>query len=88
MQELRDYYQARVTITGPNRCPKKNSETSGAAPNSMHLYGRACDFMVEGVRPAEIYAYLVMKYPNKFGIGLYHNRVHLDTRKEPARWQG
>ena len=87
MQELRDYYGKPVTITGPNRCKAQNDRTAGAMPGSQHLYGRACDFVVAGVRPDEVQAYLTMKYGNKFGIGRYSDRTHFDSRSgPPARW--
>jgi hypothetical protein len=31
--------------------------------------------------------YLISRYPDSLGIGLYHNRVHVDTRTgKSARW--
>lgn len=77
-------------ITGPNRCPAHNSAEGGAA-NSQHQYGRAADFKLKCagvyISPDEVYNYLNQAYPDKYGIGIYSNRVHLDTRSNgPARW--
>jgi len=79
-----------LIITGPNRCHKHNSY-EGGADKSQHLYARAADFKIkingEYYSPQLIYAYLDKKYPDKYGIGLYHNRIHLDTRTgTKARW--
>lgn len=88
LQELRDYYNQEVDITpkGGCRCPRLNN-LAGGAENSLHLYGRAADFSVAGVRPQEVQAYLTLKYPGRFGLGRYSTFTHLDTRTTgPARW--
>jgi hypothetical protein len=62
---------------------------------SKHMDCRASDFKMyfvtplgqkKQISPVQIDTYLDSKYPNKFGIGLYSNRNHLDTRKKKARW--
>ena len=85
-------YKPVLIITGPNRCPVHNIN-EGGADDSQHLYARAADFKIkingEYYDPKQIYAYLDNKYPDKYGIGLYHNRIHLDTRTGfKARWEG
>lgn len=84
---LRDYYKRRVTITGPNRCFTHNLTTPGAARNSPHTEAKAADITVDGVSPRAVYHYLDKKFPNKYGLGLYPDRVHLDIRPTRARWQ-
>ena len=86
-KDIRDHYGKRVTITGPNRCHKQNSQTPGASDHSAHQVGKAADFKVEGVTPVHVYAHLDAKYQNKYGLGLYHNRVHVDVRPKRARWK-
>jgi uncharacterized protein YcbK (DUF882 family) len=96
LQEVCDHFAAvyhtrvELKITGPNRCKLRNSAVGGA-PNSQHLYGRAADFKIfhgdEQVTPREIYDYLDKAYPKRLGVGLYDNRVHLDTREDKARWK-
>lgn len=63
------------------------------AANSQHIYGRAADFKLyrvtdrQQVNPTLIYDYLNDKYPNSLGLGLYRNRVHVDTKTgESRRW--
>ena len=38
------------------------------------------------IPPQELFDYYAGKYPNSHGIGIYSNRVHLDTRPYKARW--
>jgi uncharacterized protein YcbK (DUF882 family) len=63
------------------------------ACNSQHIHGRAADFKLFGVSdrkqidPDIVYNYLLSSYPDSLGLGLYSNRVHVDTRTgAKARW--
>lgn len=97
LQDLVEHFKTKygqrvsVEITGPNRCPPHNKAENGA-PGSKHQFCIAADFKVKlvdtnhKINPREVYDYLDIKYTGKFGIGLYHNRVHLDIRPERARW--
>jgi uncharacterized protein YcbK (DUF882 family) len=89
MQDLRDYYNRRIIITGGNRCAAYNAITPGAARDSRHRDGKANDFVVDGVSCIEVFNYLSEKYPTKYGIGLYSSppRIHLDVRPDRARWR-
>lgn len=82
----------RVDITGPNRCKAHNAAVGGA-DNSQHIYARAADYKLFNrsngaqIHPDRVADYLEKKYPDKFGIGRYNNRTHIDTRTDgPARW--
>ncbi len=86
-EDVRDYYNKKVTILSGCRCFMYNMHTLGAARGSQHVEGKASDFTVEGVAPLAVYTHLNKKYPGKYGIGLYHNRVHFDSREEEARWK-
>ena len=83
------YGDCKVIITGPNRCPTHN-KANGGAPNSQHLYGKAADHKLyvngDQIDPREVYDYYDKTYPRSHGVGLYHNRVHVDVRKTKARW--
>ena len=102
IQDAADHFKAqnhatavKVTITGGNRCPKDNAATDGAATSSKHLLCIAADHRIAvqigtawmTIPPEDLYNYYDRKYPNSHGIGLYSNRVHLDTRKVKARWK-
>jgi uncharacterized protein YcbK (DUF882 family) len=84
--DLRDYYERKVTIKGPNRCYAHNAVTPGASRDSYHTKAKAADVAVEGVSARAVYTYLDKKFPNKYGLGLYFGRVHVDVRPERARW--
>lgn len=101
IQDAADHFKAKykasavsVQITGPNRCPRHNGETEGAAANSPHVDCIAADHKIRvvvgglpvSVPPKELYTYYDTKYFDRYGVGLYANRVHLDTRGEKARW--
>lgn len=77
-----------LDITSACRCESYNASlVPRGAPNSQHLLGRAIDFSIRGVPAADVHAYLLSKYPDKWGIGGYNNFNHLDTRGGPAaRW--
>lgn len=86
LQDVADYFETSVIISGGNRCFEKNCVTPGAAKDSLHMDGKAADIKIKGVSPSESYNYLNEKYHSKFGIGLYYNRVHIDVRATRARW--
>jgi uncharacterized protein YcbK (DUF882 family) len=67
-----------IIILSGYRCQRRNREVGGT-PNSQHLYGRAADIRVEGMRGLEA---LRCGFG---GIGLYPNFVHVDVRREPFR---
>ena len=90
----RIYGNAYVYITSGLRCIQHNATIPGAASNSKHMYGIACDFKVfvmfpEGrgqVDSDEVCELLCRWYTDKYGIGKYKGRTHLDVRPEKARW--
>lgn len=90
------YYDAKkvsIEISGPNRCAKHNAD-EGGAPNSTHVDYIAADIKIKvlladkwyPVPPETMYEYFDKTYPNSYGVGLYDNRIHVDTRSERARW--
>lgn len=64
------------------------------AMDSQHVYCVAADHKIKvltgmywmTVEPEDIYNYYDKKYFDRFGVGLYSNRVHVDTRSKKARW--
>lgn len=83
-----------IGITSGYRPPVVNDATPGASRNSYHTKGMAADYHLyyfngagEKVRikAKHLYTYLDRKYPVKFGLSLYVNRVHLDSR--PTKWR-
>ena len=85
LEDLHDWAGAAVHINSGCRCAYYNQQISGAV-NSKHKIGRASDVYVDGKTPAEVYAYLDKKYPQKYGLGKYKTFTHIDTRNGRARW--
>lgn len=94
LQKIREHFGEPLTITSAYRTPAHN-KTSGGAAYSQHLYGRAADFKVSGVRPDTVAAYAEQLLPDRGGIGVYPPKagratgwVHIDTRASKSRWRG
>jgi len=51
---------------------------------STHMECIAVD--IPSKDPKGLYDLLDSLFPNMFGIGLYHNRVHFDLRRSKVRW--
>lgn len=85
-----------IDITGGNRCRPHNASINGSATNSHHIDCIAADHKIFykltstgnkiQVDPKVVYDYYDKKYFDKYGVGLYSNRVHIDVRKTKARW--
>jgi len=48
----------------------------------------ACDIVVQDVSPADVQQYVLEKYEDSKGIGLYGTFTHIDVRENKARWNG
>lgn len=84
-------HRVSVTITSGNRCEKHNAD-EGGAKDSQHLLAKAADvklFYLGGAQiPSdEVYAYLDKKYHDRYGVGRYRNRTHIDVRRNVSRWE-
>ena len=86
LEALRVHFNCACNIHAGHRCERQNEHVGGAAA-SLHLIGRAADFSLEFVPNVDVVAWLILTYPNRFGIGLYNFHVHLDTRGAPAYWE-
>lgn len=74
-----------ITITSGCRCMAHN-EAVGGAKSSVHMTGKAVDFVVEGVRPDTVADCLEDLFPDCYGIGRYPCWTHFDVRPGKARW--
>lgn len=91
--EIREHYDAPITIKSGYRCPTHNKAVGGAS-KSRHTHGDAVDFVVKGVATKEVFKHVLQTYNNKpYGIALsinkndeYRGFIHLDTRGYKARW--
>jgi len=88
VQDVRDHFDKKVTISSGYRSPNQNKK-SGGANASYHMRGQAADIVVESVEPAEVAKYLESKGVK--GIGLYvyprGHFVHCDTRTSKYYWK-
>ena len=88
LEAVREHFGAAVRITSACRCADHNARVGGS-PRSQHVRGRAADIQVEGVAPAEVYAYVDRTWAGRYGVGLYKVFTHIDTRTgTAARWNG
>jgi len=89
LQVLRDILEKPIRITNAYRCESHNKKVGGVS-NSQHLYGKAADIQIKGIKPKHI-ANLIDEliyggHMLQGGLGVYNNFVHYDIRKTKARW--
>jgi uncharacterized protein YcbK (DUF882 family) len=85
LEAVRERFDSSVIITSGNRCLYHN-EREGGSSNSLHLTGRAADFVVVNVDPEDVADFLEPIAP---GLGRYSNWTHVDSRSGgKARWSG
>lgn len=89
LQKIRDHFGNPVNINSGFRTASYNKRKDvGGATYSQHLYGTAADIRISGVSPKNIAAYAETLLPNKGGIGIYKDFVHVDVRDVKSRWNG
>jgi len=86
LQKIRNHFGKPVTITSAYRTPTHNKKVGGTM-YSQHLYGRACDIKVQGIKPADVAKYAETLL-DEGGIGIYNTFTHIDVRSTKSRWQG
>lgn len=87
LQKIRYHFGKPVNINSGFRTASYNKKVGGAT-YSQHLYGTAADIRISGVSPKNIAAYAETLLPNKGGIGIYRDFVHIDVRDVKSRWNG
>lgn len=90
LEQIREHFNAPITITSPYRCSVHNRRVGGAV-GSRHERGDACDIVVKGVAPRTVAQYA--ESIGVLGIGLYETAadghfVHVDTRDYKSFWYG
>lgn len=79
LQEIRNHFNAPLTINSAYRTASYNKKIEGA-PKSWHLTGQAFDISVKGRTPLEVAQFA--QSIEIAGIILYNTFVHVDSRKE------
>ena len=69
----------------------KAREAQGKEPLNVPWDGKhpdniAADFIIREVSASDVQKYLLEKYPDKYGIGIYPDRTHIDIRSTKSRW--
>ena len=92
LQILRDYVDTPITINSAYRCPKHN-EAIGGSVNSQHKLGKACDIVVHGFTPDEVFDIVQNLRRNPMlkgvifqGLGRYNSFLHVDIRNNYSVW--
>lgn len=76
----------QIKITSGCRCIHHNREVKGSI-NSYHMSGKAADIVVDGIDADDVADCLEDLYPDRYGIGRYQGRTHIDVRSTTrARW--
>lgn len=86
LEQVRREFGWPVIINSGCRCEKCNAAVGGSA-RSKHMKGKAADIRVNGVEADTVADYLEATYPDKYGIGRYNGRTHIDVDGGlPRRW--
>ena len=86
LEDVREHFNSPVHINSGCRCESWNKKIGGE-DGSQHTKARAADIVVVGIKETIVADYLESKYPDKYGIGRYSGRTHIDTRSGgKARW--
>lgn len=89
LQILRDYLKEPIHINSAYRTPAYNARIGGAK-NSQHLTASAADITVKSKTPRQLKAIVEKLIEQKKlsigGIGLYPGFLHIDVRRNRARW--
>ena len=88
LQMIRNHFGKPVNINSGFRTQRYNDSLPNSGKYSQHLYGKAVDIRVTGVKPKKVAEYVETLIPNTGGIGIYSNFVHIDVREAKSRWNG
>ena len=54
----------------------------------LRFFDCAADIVVKDIPADEVYNFLDIHQPNKYGVGKYKTFTHIDVRINKARWRG
>lgn len=75
--QVRRHFGKPAHVISGLRCPQHNADSDGV-DNSQHMYGEACDLMVEGVSSAELLAYVKTLPGVRYAYAINGTNVHFD----------
>ena len=85
LERLRYECGNRPIIINSGYRTKEHNRLVGGVTNSQHLYARAADIVVSGVKPSTVYNKANKIFKNG-GVGRYGTFTHVDTRGYRARF--
>lgn len=85
LEDLRAAFGRPVIVSSGCRC-RHHNDAIGGASQSQHLTGKAADIYIHNRRPEEIRDWFDARFPTRYGLGCYTSWVHIDVRREKARW--
>ena len=85
LEHVRQYFEKPVIITSGCRCEEHNRNVGGKV-DSLHLFGKAADFVVVDIHPHDVYNFLACFYTGEYGIGKGDTYTHIDIREKRSRW--
>jgi len=88
LDKLREFSGCAININSGIRCKDHNTK-KGGSDNSRHLpqHADAADVVIQGKNVREMVDLALKIACFRYGgIGIYQNRIHLDTRPYLARW--
>lgn len=90
LQILRDEIGEPLFISGSGYRSPKHNKAVGGAPLSQHLTASAADISAKNLTPKQLKSVVERLIKEKKiwfgGVGLYRGFIHVDIRKERARW--
>lgn len=83
LEQLRFNLGGKAIVINSGYRTASHNKRVGGASGSQHLYGKAADIVVRGVKPSAVY-----KAADKLfnGLGKYNTFTHIDTRSSKARF--
>ncbi len=84
LEAVRVHFGKPVYVTSAARCPTYN-RSIGSTDTSQHTLGRAVDFHID-VDLHRVYDFIDKLYPERLGLGIYTDFIHVDSRDSKARW--
>ena len=79
LDQIREHFGKPVHINSGFRSFTENINAGSKQKYSMHQYGIAADFKIEGITTREIFDYIVLTW-NTGAVGLYDTFIHIDIR--------
>lgn len=83
LEQLRYNLGGKAIVINSGYRTKSHNKKVGGASNSQHLYGKAADIVVRGVKPSTVYDAAIKLFD---GVGKYNTFTHVDTRGYKARF--